>query len=525
MSNALAIIRSLIIYSLCLPLAILVGYWLAQPLGYTSAIIVAMAIILPLAPVILRWHHFLLIASWNFTAVLFFLPGRPSLWIIMAVVSLSLSILQHILNRETKFLSVPSVARPLIFLFLVVLITAKLTGGIGIRAFGGEEFGGKRYILVLTAIIGYFAIACRRVPPGREILYVSVFFLSGLSWAISSMGIFVDPSLYFIFSVFPVESLTGEEVGQDVALRLGGLATAAQMVVWYAMAQHGLRGLFRLTEPWHFLPFRFSRGFQINQPWRTAFVLLAVWISLQGGYRGGAILFAMMFVVLFFLEGLHRSRVMPLVLLMSILSVTIGLPMVSKLPPMVQRALSFLPLEIDPAVRMSAEVSTEWRERMWSRLLPTVPQYLLLGKGYTIDPGELLFAKGTKDTIEGNIAAGDYHNGPLTLLIPLGIWGAIGFLWFLGASIRVLYRNFRYGDAELRAINTFLLSYFVVRAVSFFVIFGSFYLDFCVFTGLIALSISINGGMRGPVRVLAPKPTFNQFRLARAARQTAPSAG
>ena len=520
MSNALSIIRSLIIYSLCLPLAIFLGYLLAMPMAdYRSWITVVLIVFIPLVPLLLRWHHFLLIASWNFTAVLFFLPGRPNVWIVMAVVSLLLSILQHILHRESKFLSVPSVARPLIFLFLVVLITAKSTGGIGIRAFGGEEFGGKRYILVLTAILGYFAIACRRVPPGREVLYVSVFFLSGLSWAISSMGMFVDPGLYFIFAVFPVENLTvGGEVGQELYLRLGGLSAAAQMVVWYGLARHGLRGLFRLNELWHFMPFRLRGGFQINQPWRAAFVLVAIWLSLQGGYRGAAIFFALVFATQFFLEGLHRTRVMPVVILMGILSVAIGLPMVSKLPPMVQRALSFLPLDIDPAVRMNAEESTEWRERMWSIVLPTVPQYLLLGKGYAIDPGELSMAQITKDTVQNAIVAGDYHSGPLTVIVPLGIWGAIGFLWFLGASIRVLHRNFRYGDSELRVINTFLLTYFVVRTITFFVVFGSFHTDFCTFTGLIALSISINGGVRGPVKVPATAPVFKPLRLARATR-------
>ena len=38
MSNALSIIRSLIIYSLCLPLAIFLGYLLAMPLDSVSLV-------------------------------------------------------------------------------------------------------------------------------------------------------------------------------------------------------------------------------------------------------------------------------------------------------------------------------------------------------------------------------------------------------------------------------------------------------------------------------------------------------
>ena len=138
MSNALTIIRALIIYGLCLPLAIFLGYLLATPMDLTSFTIVALVVVLPLVPVLLRWHHLILIASWNMNAVLFFLPGPPNLWIVMSGLSLLLSVLQRILNREIKFLSAPTVARPLIFLALVIVSTAMLTGGMGFQAFGGE---------------------------------------------------------------------------------------------------------------------------------------------------------------------------------------------------------------------------------------------------------------------------------------------------------------------------------------------------------------------------------------------------
>ena len=50
MSNALTILRSLIIYSLCLPLAIFLGYLLAMPMDAVSFTIVVSALCLPLVP-------------------------------------------------------------------------------------------------------------------------------------------------------------------------------------------------------------------------------------------------------------------------------------------------------------------------------------------------------------------------------------------------------------------------------------------------------------------------------------------
>ena len=94
--------------------------------------------------------------------------------------------------------------------------------------------------------------------------------------------------------------------------------------------------------------------------------------------------------------------------------------------------------------------------------------------------------------------ASDFHSGPLSVIIPLGIFGAIAFLWFLAPAFRVLFNNYRHGDKDYHRLNTFLLAYFTVRVIYFFVIFGSFHTELTIFTGLIGLSISVNGGMRRP---------------------------
>jgi hypothetical protein len=64
------------------------------------------------------------------------------------------------------------------------------------------------------------------------------------------------------------------------------------------------------------------------------------------------------------------------------------------------------------------------------------------------------------------------------------------------ASLRVLYRNYRYSLPELKVCNTFLLAHFMAQLLCFFVTFGSFAEHFYVFTGIIGLSVSLNGGMR-----------------------------
>lgn len=526
MSNALTIIRSLVIYGLCLPLAIFLGYLLAMPMDMVSMTIVVITVMLPLLPILLKWHHLLLFTCWNTSMVLFFLPGRPSVWMTMVAASMLLSILQHVLNRNIRFISVPSITRPLIFLALVIVVTAKLTGGFGMRAMGGDAYGGKRYFLLLAAIIGYFAMAAYRVPEGKAPTYVAVYLLGTLTAIVGNLAPFVDSSFYFLFALFPVEStlfMSGGS-GQDLSMRMGGLTFAATAMVGFVLARHGVRDLFSLGERWSFMPFRLRGGFGLNHPWRLILFLVAVWTALAGGYRSTAIALMLLFFFQFHYEGLFRSQLLPALVLVGILAAAIALPLANKLPFAIQRSLSFLPLELDSTARLGAEATSEWRLKMWRAVMPMVPQYLLLGKGYAINPNELISARDDAartgvDNAESAIVAGDYHNGPLSVIIPLGIGGAVAFLWLLGAGFQLLRNNLRYGDPALRQINIFLLSYFLARVIGFFAVFGSFHGELMLFTGLLGLSVSINGGMcRPPVLAPAEKPAFSQFKLARANR-------
>jgi hypothetical protein len=109
--------------------------------------------------------------------------------------------------------------------------------------------------------------------------------------------------------------------------------------------------------------------------------------------------------------------------------------------------------------------------------------------------------------------AGDYHNGPLSLIIPFGIWGVLAFLWFLGASFKVLRANYKYGDPELRKENTLLMCYFIAKAIMFVFVFGGFHSDLFVFVGLVGFSISLNRGVAKPEPVVEqPRVVFNRFR-------------
>jgi hypothetical protein len=197
------------------------------------------------------------------------------------------------------------------------------------------------------------------------------------------------------------------------------------------------------------------------------------------------------------------------------------------MPLSVQRCLAFLPLKINPVAKLSAQASTDWRLEIWRSLVPQIPQYLLLGKGLTFDANEMAMyhTLGNQEVTGvvggGFTLAGDYHNGPLSLIIPFGIWGCLAFIWFLVASIKVLWANYKYGDPEIRRANTLLLSFFISKTILFLAVFGGFYSDLVSFIGIVGFSIAVNGGVAKPVPVVRPQLVSRRFRPLPAAMPSA----
>jgi hypothetical protein len=500
MSNASALFRSLLIYGFCLPLAVFLGYMLAVPnplnLGTIGVVVVVFAVLT--VPLLLRWHHAWLIATWNTTAMLFFIPGKPPVWMGLAAASFAICILQYTLNRRMKFLHVPSLVRPLLFLTIVVLLTARLTGGLGAKVFGGDTFGGRRYFTILAAVLGFFAIINRPIPPKRAVLYVTLFFIGDASMAIANLPGLISPAFNFIFLMFPVASLSAftdqNSVVAPVGLgRIAGYSSIGLAVYCVLLARYGIRGVLDTAKLWRFILF-----------------CSCIVLSTGAGYRGVAITIIMTFAFLFYLEGLHHTRLVVPLILMLLVGAGGLILFANRLPYMVQRSLSFLPLPIDPLVKMDAEGSSEWRLRMWREVVPEIPQHLIVGKGYAFSSTELHQLLGR---LEGTELVGNYHNGPLSVILPFGIFGSIAFVWLIVAGLRVMYQNYRYGDPAYHHMNIFLMAYFTAKVVFFFFVFGSLHGDLVMFLGLLGLSVSLNGGVAKPAVVPQPKIVFNRFRL------------
>src|SRR5581483_8406998 len=164
MNNSTALLRTLVTYAICIPLALILGY-IASRAAYapdTSDLTVIGFLILILSiPFFLRWHHILLVFCWLLPATLFFLPGRPQIFLPMVAISLGISLLQRAISWEKHFIRAPELTWPFLFLAAVVLMTAKLTGGIGLHSLGSNVMGGKKYVNLFAGILSYFALTAK----------------------------------------------------------------------------------------------------------------------------------------------------------------------------------------------------------------------------------------------------------------------------------------------------------------------------------------------------------------------------
>lgn len=474
--------RNLIIYAICGPIAIVVGYWAVSAASVPTRSALSLMGIVALAlttPIFLRWHHPLLIFSWNLPASIFFLQGNPMVAFAMIGISLGISLLQRATNRNMHFLRAPQITLPLCVLIGVVLITAHFTGGIGLHSLGSDTMGGKKIVFMVLGLLGYFALTARQIPPEKAGLYVALFFLSPIIGIIGDL-VTIAPSWFdYIYYVIPPNGYA--MAGRS---RFTGTGNASAAIFTFMLVQYGIRGIF------------FT-----GKPWRPVVLILAFLGIFAGGFRSMVLLAAMVFAVQFFMERLHKTKLLPLFLFLGIFAAVICIPFANKLPLPAQRALAWLPLNIDPATKVEAEGSLDWRVEMWKALLPQVPQHLWLGKGYAISQEDWEVMSGamgfhiTDPGEQGLALAGDYHSGPLSVILPLGIWGCIAVIWLFIAGIWALYRNYRYGDERLKTINTALFVLFVTHVISFITIFGALSSDVIGFSGYLGLSICLNGGI------------------------------
>jgi hypothetical protein len=404
--------------------------------------------------------------KWLFALVLFTgpasiaFPGLPqdllvrdvlaSFFVIVAII--------HICTNHKSRSSMFRAARWMAVLFSVIIVLHVAVRGIGIRALGSDSWGGMSYIRALIAA-GFLLYSNTFEFNKRELNFVVILYIIGLTIPGIAHTLFLlsDGAIYQQYFIIRKEDWALLDTMRVVTSDVGVLR-------FYFLTGVGA-ALIMLTLV--YLPWR----------WIIPGLLTAFPLLLLSGFRNSII---SMFLTLFFFTLLYsksqRLKRAGLFLSATIAVYFILMPIVHHLPDSFQRTLSILPgYNVSELAKMDAQGTIEWRMQIWSMMYKEIPDNLIIGRGFTsksaayeaVDP---IF----KHTPEFAYESHNYHNGPLAILLDLGIPGLLITLGLLLMSFMpaLSIRRPPGQDDFLIRLFTYCLASQITSVVIFIFIYG-----------------------------------------------------
>jgi hypothetical protein len=416
---------------------------------------------------------------------------RPDLWWLVAVITLAsglktgvydrltlhqaamigfcgLGIMQVVMTQGGSGQLEATMQRRMAWALLFILIGTASIRGWGLRILGSATWGGWEYIVLISAV-SFFLLSHRTVLAEKKIWFavVGLMFLGLLPALVTVLALYM-PDLSAAGRFLPVR---GEMEASDLFGSSARLQALHIPAVW--------AGVLAI--------FYYDRRFKI-QVSVLFFALLAFVMMGLSGHRTVPVMLGLL-VITYLIVRRDKVPAGPYIFLVLALLVTltVAYTAVSYLPVTFQRALSVLPgIAVEHEAALTAHGTTAWRIEMWRMMLPMIPQYWFIGRGLAFELIEAYQVYIMASDIQRQlffIATHAYHNGPLFLLIDLGIGGLV-----VGSSFMI--SGIVYFGKRLRKIppNTRYEHLYVVL--------------FCYYTASVAFFFAVNGTPSSLARIL-----------------------
>ena len=406
-------------------------------------------------------------------------------------------------------------------LFNLILMYNWIKGrDLGLNLFGSRLVNGKGYVECVVPFVGYVAALSIRKPDLFHDRMLPLYILLGYLidtgiFAVSTIFPFLSPHLYRVYSNVNVEAFEAVGVSQTAAI-------SQDFVLRFGAS--GVLAFIMLTALQVYLPY--ARWFALpNIILGPFFLLLSLVLSLISGFRNTL---AKLFLI--GLIGLWQSfRAYSFFFLLPAVG-ALGLLLwaqgnLFELPKSIQRTLTWLPGDWDPAVKNATEGSSKFRKDL--RRIYFSEFYRkdnLLGEGYLYDRDELLYSQekfwrkigytremDEDDGIRGYIVRRSHHEG---LLNVHHITGHIGTITWIVFTFLVLVKCLPF--LLLQPVNPetstaqFGATLMVVSVIGFWLLFGS--LRYTI-TEFAAFAFCFTAGLQRafssktlPANLLAPTP-------------------
>jgi len=372
------------------------------------------------------------------------LPGSPpAWWAAMAVVGVVFFARLAMRSREFSFRW--SWLDFAILIQLIAIMQAWLRNPSGLALFGGDTVGGKSNIAFTFAIVCYALQAF--VKTDMKTVKAVVTCMIGVT--------FIDAILMLSSNYFPFLSAlilpfySGVEYGGTDA-DTGVDSMSERVTGGKDIGQSFGLAAFALWPP--------LSTFNPLRPVRFIMMSLAVVFTLLSGFRSVTAWLAVVFAVSCTLREKFHHVVISAIFGFLLLALVVVTGQVRSMPMGAQRALSFLPVDVDPRIRHYAESSSEWRFEMWMLAL-TSDKYIknkLLGDGFGFSSSEWAASAdslaGDKrksigmSTQEVMMIRGSFHGFHIETIRISGVFGLICALIGLGIMFKaawVLIQHFK----------------------------------------------------------------------------------
>jgi len=344
-------------------------------------------------------------------------------------------------------------------LLAVVLLTASIRGW-GLSILGSEKWGGMQY-LVLVGGMGLYIFSGGIILTERQLRRT-------LAWMFAL--IFVPAGVFILIKLVPQLGwmATIFSVKDEATLQASDTALRRWQALEFPAIWAGVLALLC-----------YEHRKRVSLPMIIAAAGAFIMMGLSG-HRTVIISIGLTFLVYLILQW-HciptRSRMQLAVL--AILLVPLLYAVADRLPLSYQRAASVLPgIHVSAEAEHDAEGTTDWRVEMWKELLPEIPRYLLIGKGlgFTLDEAYSAWISTSDLQMRHKffMATHQYHNGPLWLILDLGL---AGFLLGIGLMI-MLVKHYGALRRRLPAAGwlgetyTVLYALLVAQTIFFFTVIG-----------------------------------------------------
>ena len=448
--------------------AILLGYLLADNPIMAFAVVVGPAWLLTL-PYHAQLSVYLAIATFASAFIAPFIPGRPYVWELAALLGWSGLGVTLFLRREhpamlsmlrtNRWIYVGTVA------YCLVLVVTMYHRGFGLRILGGDQMGGRFYIQQLICAIFPFLLAA---VPCSERALTRLFYLQCLLTATFVVSDFVlaNPATVLLpllqFFELSTDALTFESQADQFGIRrFQSMALVSGGFIYFLWARYGLKA------------FLTRKGLLLIP---AATVLIG--LGLLSGHR---YLFIILIMTLVFCSYVQRIYTLQhtLVFGTAAILVMIGIYVFSeRLPLAAQRAISFLPgIEVLEAPRQDASATWEMRRMLRKIGIEMAPDYFWVGRGLGFASSGDVLATAQRDPLLWHISIGRFYNGFVGLMVNTGIFGTIFMLTFLSGgtivAVRIirLLREYRWED-PFALVCSVIVSLWLARVIGWLFLHG-----------------------------------------------------